>query len=143
MWGRFVVASAGALGFMTTVCAGVLGQKAEALVSPPAHHVNWAGFYIGANGGYGWSARHPQVVDAATNDTGQLGVTGGVGLTLTPNWSLKVEYQFIRLEGLSAFETFAVSGATHAVRTFDPGHDYHTVMAGLDYQLKADYRVLK
>jgi outer membrane immunogenic protein len=257
MWHRIVAASAGVFGFIATVSAGDLDQKTEAAPGSPAPQVSWTGFYVGANGGYGLSARHPdmRIVDEATNSTDRLdaaqtgggfggvqvghnwqgfldpglvlgieadleyagiggtlkpspgapfeartnlnafgtlrgragyawdhalfyataGVAfgdvestvlykdslgqsfsldssstragyaagGGVGLTLTPNWSLKVEYQFLRLESLSAIGTFAGSAVTDALRTSDPGYDTHTIRAGLNYHTQASYQPLK
>ena len=67
---------------------------------------------------------------------------GGVGLTLTPNWSLKLEYQFLHFEGPSTSGTFT-DATTDAVRTSDPGYDTHTIRAGLDYHLQPAYQPLK
>ena len=78
-------------------------------------------------------------LDNTTTRTGYV-AGGGVGLTLTPNWSLKVEYQLLRLESLSAFGTFAGSEITDAVRTSDPGCNYHTIKAGLNYHAQANYQ---
>ena len=257
MWRHFVMTSVGVLGFMATVNAAELDQKAETFPSSPAPQVSWASFYVGANGGYGWNARDPdmQVIDLTSNGTDRLdgayagggfggvqagynwqglldpgfvlgveadleyagiagnlkalpaasfeahtslnsfgtlrgrvgyawdralfyataGVAfgdvedtviyknglgqsssfdssstrtgyvagGGVGLTLTPNWSLKVDYQLLHLESLSAFETFAGGAFTDEVRTTDPGHDYHTIRVGLNYHLQASNQLLK
>lgn len=256
MWRHIVAASAGVFGFIATVSAGDVSQKTEAVPDAPAPQVSWAGLYAGVNGGYGLSARQPNVsiVDLGTNNIdrldaaqsggsfggvhagynwqgllyqglvlgiegdleyagmagtlkgapaapfeaqttlngfgtlrgrvgyawdqalfyatagvafGDVGNTvlykdnsgqsysldnsatragyvagGGVGLTLTPNWSLKLEYQFLHLEGLSASGTFA-DAASDAVRTSDPGYDTHTLRVGLDYHLEASYQPLK
>ena len=246
MWCRIVIASAGVLGFMATVSACDLAQKAEAVLSSPAPQVSWAGFYIGANGAYGWSARHPDthIVDLGSSGTDRLdaaqssggfggvkadynwpgildpglvlgieadlacagiastfkaspavpleahrtlnsfetpkgrldyawdqglfyakgGVAfggveesvlhkanlgqsfyldntatpaayvpgGGVGLILTQDWSLKVDYRPLRFENLSTIGTFAGGAVPDAVRISDLGFDYHTIKAGLN-----------
>ena len=59
---------------------------------------------------------------------------GGIGLSLTPTWSLKVEYEFLHLEGFSASGS-AGDGTSNMVRTTDFGHDYQIIKAGLDYHV--------
>ena len=92
MWHRIVAASAGVFGFIVTVNAGDLDPKAEAAPGAPAPQVSWTGFYIGANGGYGLSARHPdmRIVVVATNSIDRLNAaqTGGGfgGVQVGHNW---------------------------------------------------------
>ena len=67
---------------------------------------------------------------------------GGVELSLTPTWSLKVEYEFLHLEGFSASGS-AGDGANTVVRTMDFGHDYQIIKAGLDYHVGGNQQSLK
>ncbi len=57
----------GALFVKQFVLAGlaVLGLGSSAFAAPPAPTMNWTGFYIGGNGGYGWGDRD---VDYSPND---------------------------------------------------------------------------
>ena len=254
MWRPIVAASFGVIGFVASVTAE---EASQAEVTPPGSpsQMNWAGFYVGVNGGYGASVRVPALqadwpgvaievlaassisgglggVQAGYNwqgllDTGlvfgiegdldyekmegtltavgagpiaaraslnsfgtlrgrvgyawdralfyataglafgdientflykdSLGQTfsvdmqatkigyaagGGVGLSLTPNWSLKVEYEFLHLEGFSASGS-AGEGANTVVRTTDFGHDYQIIKAGIEYHVGGNQQSLK
>ncbi len=72
-------------------------------------------------------------VDAEATKIGYA-AGGGVGLSLTPKWSLKVDYELLHLEGFSASGS-AGDGTNTAVRTTDLGHDYQIIKAGLDYHV--------
>ena len=67
-----------------TVSAGDLDQKTEAVPGAPVPQVSWVGLYAGANGGYGLSARQPDmgIVDLSTNSIDRLDAAqsgGGFG----------------------------------------------------------------
>ena len=81
-------------------------------------------------------------VDTAATKIGYA-AGGGIGLSLTPSWSLKVEYQFLHLEGFSASGSFSGDAASDAVRTTDFGHDYQMMKAGLNFHVGANYPSLK
>ena len=68
---------------------------------------------------------------------------GGVEGSLTPNWSLKIEYQFFHLEGFSALSSFAGGTSSDAVQIADFGHDYHMIKAGLNFHVGANHQSLK
>ena len=72
-------------------------------------------------------------VDAEATKIG-FAAGGGIGLSLTPKWSLKVDYELLHLEGFSASGS-AGDGTSTMVRTTDFGHDYQIIKAGLDYHV--------
>ena len=80
-------------------------------------------------------------VDAEATKIGYV-AGGGVGLSLTPTWSLKVDYEFLHLEGFSASGS-AGDGTSDVVRTTDVGRDYQIIKAGLDYHVGGSDQSLK
>jgi hypothetical protein len=56
---------------------------------------------------------------------------------------LKVEYQFLHLEGFSALGSFAGGASSDAVQIADLGHDYHMIKAGLNFHVGANNQSLK
>lgn len=80
-------------------------------------------------------------VDAETTRIG-YSAGGGIGLSLTPTWSLKVEYEFLHLGGLSTSESVG-DGPGSTVRITDFGHDYQIIRAGLDYHVGGGSQSLK
>ena len=81
-------------------------------------------------------------MDMAANKIGYV-VGGGIGLSMTPNWSLKVEYQFLHLEGFTAAGTLADNAMSDSLRITDYGHDYQMIKASLDYRINVSHQSLK
>ncbi len=77
--------------------------------------------------------------DTATGYT----VGGGVETKVSPNWSLKVEYQYINLGENNLKNT--VTGANLAADRGGPGGEdaFHTVRAGINYHFNKEYEPLK
>ncbi len=70
-------------------------------------------------------------------------VGGGFEYALSPDWSVKTEYQYINLGSTTLYQTAYVGGDDAADATLKVNHDYHTVRMGLNYHLGATYEPLK
>ncbi len=98
---------------------------------PPAQVYNWTGFYVGANGGYGWGDPSYSIApdsDAArlfilSHDlrSGAFDVSGGVvggqlgyNWQISPKWvtGLEADFGYARLRGNSSITTRALFGDT-------------------------------
>jgi outer membrane immunogenic protein len=80
-------------------------------------------------------------VDMAATKIGYA-AGGGLGFSLTPNWSLKAEYQFMHLEGFSALSSVTGGATNEAAQTWDFGHDYQTIKVGLNFHVGANSQSL-
>src|SRR5271169_7176029 len=64
-----VLATVAAVSFASVASAADMPAKAPVYKAPIVASIyNWTGFYVGANGGYGWSTQSGTVT--ATNNTG-------------------------------------------------------------------------
>ncbi len=128
MWRRTGIVSAGVLGFLVTVSPINLDPKAHAVPGSSTQQA-WAG-YIGKSVSYNWSPRlfEARVFELGNGRTDRIDTENtvtrtarspddsGLGLTLAPDWSLEVDYQFLSLESLSAFEVLADGAVPDAAR---------------------------
>jgi outer membrane immunogenic protein len=70
-------------------------------------------------------------------------VGGGIEHKLSPNWSLKAEYQYIDLGQYSTGKGVTPGGGPTSFRVRDVDADFHTVRAGLNYHFGSTYESLK
>jgi outer membrane immunogenic protein len=68
---------------------------------------------------------------------------GGIEWTLTPNWSLKGEYEFLNLGGSGISGCSSAPSPGDTLRTSGIDHEYHTVRIGLNYHTTAAYQAMK
>jgi outer membrane immunogenic protein len=84
MWRYAVFTSASVLCFLGTAVAEDSGQPPESSLNSQPPEISWAGYYVGVNGGYGWSARHPEIqildtVSSAESSPSAASIGGGFG----------------------------------------------------------------
>jgi outer membrane immunogenic protein len=102
---------------------------------------------IYATGGFAYGNVDKKIYNSAgsilyKNDDTQTGyaVGGGVEHKISPNWSVKAEYQYVNLgdEKLKIQPGFVQTFGTRDVET-----DFHTVRVGLNYHIGSTYESLK
>lgn len=85
------------------------------MVSPAASALSWTGFYLGANGGYGWSQFHDPFI-----------VTNNVGGSTLPFTNINPKGAFGGLQGGYNWQTgmfvFGVEGDIQAANIHDSNH---------------------
>ncbi len=98
-----------------------------------------------ATGGFAYGNVNTREIDATINFkndellTGFV-VGGGVEHKINPSWSIKAEYQYIDLG------SYKLNGTDNLGKTFtsnDLDAAFHTVRAGLNYQIHSGYEPLK
>jgi outer membrane immunogenic protein len=69
-------------------------------------------------------------------------VGGGLEFKLTPNWSLKGEYQYIDLSSSSAYGPVTLAGATVGTLHGNADVRFNTVRVGVNYYFATAYEPL-
>ena len=109
---KFLLAGAAFIALASSASAADLSPsyKAPPPYVPVTPAYNWSGFYVGAMGGYGWSA----------NSDGLLDLSGGFGGgTIGYNWQLPASQFLFGIEVDAAAASISQSGGVFGLATVD------------------------
>jgi len=87
-----------ALNLSASLAADLPTQKGAPSLYSPAPTYNWAGTYVGLNGGYGWGQQDPLAAMTSGYDTATVNVSGGL-VGATGGMQMQMGHSVLGVEG--------------------------------------------